>query len=110
MVSIFLSPASYSTGEGYSLPENFSELFELVVRHLRADGFQPFGHKTLPQWLTDDIIWYQTQDSVQALLQLGHCGTGLVPVSSHLEQRERTLLYAIYCDARSPLTFNKSYF
>lgn len=37
-LSIFFFHASYCTGEGYSLPEHFSELFELVVRHFRADG------------------------------------------------------------------------
>lgn len=87
--------ASYSTGEGYPLPEHFSELFELVVRHLRADGFQPLWHKALPQWLTDDIIRYQTKDPVQALLQLGHCGTGLVPVSSHLGNGMNGLWYML---------------
>lgn len=87
--------ASYSAGEGYSLPEHFSELFELVVGHLRADGFQPLWHKALPQWLTYDIIRYQTKDSVQALLQLGHCGTGLVPVSSHLGNGVNGLWYML---------------
>lgn len=81
---VCFSSRFHSRGEGYSLPEYFSEFFELVVRHLSADGFQPFGHKALPQWLTNDIIRYQTQDSVQALLQLGHCGARLVPVSTHL--------------------------
>lgn len=97
VLSIFFSRyyASYSTGEGYSLPEHFSELFELVVGHLRADGFQPLWHKALPQWLTDDIIRYQTKDPVQALLQLGHCGTGLVPVSSHLGNGVNGLWYML---------------
>lgn len=95
VLSIFFVRASYSTGEGYSLPEHFSELFELVVRHLRADGFQPLWHKALPQWLTDDIIRYQTKDPVQAFLQLGHCGTGLVPVSSHLGNGVNGLWYML---------------
>lgn len=58
-----------------NVPEHFPKLFELVVWHLSADGLQPFWHKALPQWLTDDIVRYQTQDAVQALLQLGHCAT-----------------------------------
>ena len=57
------------------VPENFPELFELVVGHLGADGLQPLGHKALPQRLADDIVGYQTQDPVQALLQLGHRAT-----------------------------------
>lgn len=56
-------------------PEHFPELFELVVGNLGADGLQPLRHEALPQWLTDDIVRYQTQDPVQALLQLGHCAT-----------------------------------
>lgn len=65
----------YKHFEVVAVPEHFPELFELVVGHLGADGFQPLGHKALPQWLTDDIVRYQTQDAVQALLQLGHCAT-----------------------------------
>lgn len=95
VLSMFFVPGSYSTGEGYSLPEHFSELFELVVGHLCADGFQPLWHKALPQWLTDDIIRYQTEDPVQALLQLGHCGTGFVPVSSHLGNGGNGLWYML---------------
>lgn len=50
------------------VPEHFPELFELVVGHLGANSFKPLRHKALPQWLTDDIVRYQTQDPVQALL------------------------------------------
>lgn len=57
------------------VPEHFPELFELLVGHFSANGFQPLRHKTLPQWLTDDIVRYQAQDPVQALLQLGHRAT-----------------------------------
>lgn len=94
-----------SRGEGYSLPQYFSKFFELVVGHLSADGFQPFGHKALPQWLTDDIIRYQAQDSVQALLQLGHCGARLVPVSAHLPNSVNHQLWCL-----QPLKFHKFYF
>lgn len=61
--------------EVVAVPEHLPELFELIIGHFCADGLQPLGHKALPQWLTDDVVRYQTQDPVQALLQLGHCGT-----------------------------------
>lgn len=57
------------------VPEHFPELFQLVVGNLCADGLQPFRHETLPKRLTDDIVGYETEDPVQALLQLGNCAT-----------------------------------
>lgn len=72
-------------GGGRDVPEHFPELFELVVGHLGADGLQPLRHEALPQRLTDDIVRYQTEDPVQTLLQLGHCATRLVPVTSNLK-------------------------
>lgn len=65
-------------------PEYFPELFELLVRHLSTDGFQPLRHEALPQWLTDDVVRNEAQDPVQTLLQLGHCATRFVPVPSNL--------------------------
>lgn len=61
--------------EAADVPEHLPELLELVVGDLGADGLQPLGHETLPQRLADDIVRYETQDPVQALLQLGHCAT-----------------------------------
>lgn len=66
------------------LPEHLAELLQLLVGYLSADGLQPFGHEALPQGLADDIVGDQTEDAVQALLQLGHRATRLVPVTTDL--------------------------
>lgn len=66
------------------IPEYFSELFKLMVWNLSANGLQPLRHEAFPQWLTDDVVRYQTEDAVQTLLQLGHRAARLVPVASHL--------------------------
>lgn len=79
-----IKTAIFKHFEAVDVPEHFPELFQLVVWHLGADGLQPLRHEALPQWLADDIVRYQTQDPVQAFLQLGHCAARLVPVSSHL--------------------------
>ena len=75
-------------GWACSVPEDFSELLQLVVRHLGADGLQPFGHEALPERLADDVVRDQAQDAVQPLLQLGHRAARLVPVAPHLQTRE----------------------
>lgn len=57
------------------VPEHLPELFELVIRHLGTDGLKPLWHKTLPQWLTDDVVRYETEDPIEALLELCHRAT-----------------------------------
>lgn len=68
------------------VPKHFPELLELAVWYLGADSLQPLRNKALPEWLTDDVVWYQTQYTVQTLFQLCHCAARLVPVASHLRR------------------------
>lgn len=68
-------PATDKHLEAVDAPEHFPELFQLVVGNLCADGLQPLRHETLPQRLTDYIVGYETEDPIQALLQLGYCAT-----------------------------------
>lgn len=49
------------------VPKHFPELLELAVWYLRADSLQPLRHKALPERLADDVVRYQTQDTVQTL-------------------------------------------